>query len=127
MRSKSLRDSILFTLIGILALYIMFYMAVRVEGNLPAYSVLNKSVQGYSVYMASLQGLEIETRQTRGAVEAQPVHSVQIVAYGWWFDGLEPSMTAWVREGGILVISAPEPPVSVAGGQLVSEKNGIRV
>ncbi len=127
MKSKGLRDSVLFGLIGTLALCIMFFAAVRVEGNLPAYSVLNKSAQGYSIYRATLDELKITTAQTRGAIEAQSAPTVQVVAHPAWSGILEPEMAAWVREGGILVIPVPELPASIPGGELLSEKNGVKI
>lgn len=101
-------------------------MAVRVEGNLPAYSVLNKSAQGFSVYMETLQALGVETRQSTAAVEEEPVGAVQILAYRWRMDAADPQWIRWVRDGGVLVLALPEPLMTVNDGDLLSESNGVR-
>ncbi len=127
MKSRSIRDLILFCMIGVLVLGAMLFMADRQEGSLPAYSVLNKSNQGFSVYLEALQALGVEARQINGPVVEQPTQAIQVVAYAWWFDTTEPAVLKWVQSGGILVLTAPEPPVLIRNGKLISEKNGIKI
>lgn len=127
MKSKGIRDMILFSLIGILVLGTLIFLATRQEGNLPAYSVLNQSPQGYSVYLETLKKLGIDARQGVKNLDQQSVGSVQIVAYPWWFDTTDPAMIQWVEGGGILVLAAPEPLVSIEGSQMVQEENGVKL
>lgn len=126
MKSKAFRDMMLFSIIGCLALGAMYFLTVRMAGNLPAYSVLNKSPQGFSVYFETLQELGLDAGQVIGSAEETPAGAAQILAYPWRFEPVEPQMMAWVREGGILVLAPPEPPMSLDEGRLISDKLGVR-
>ena len=127
MKAKSHKAFILFCVIGSLLMGIMVYMAVRVEGNLPAYSVLNKSPQGFSVYLETLQALGMDARQVVGPPDQQPENTLQIIAYPWFFDTSEPELLKWVRQGGILILASPEPPAPFAGSKAISNEDGIRI
>lgn len=125
MKSKSIRDMVCFCIVGILLLGTMVFMAVRTDGNLPAYSVLNKGPQGFSVYMETLKRLDVDVQRINGAVEKQPANTIQIVAYTWWFEGVSPEMMAWVKKGGTLIIAAPDTLDAFEEGTHISSENGI--
>ncbi len=125
MKSRSIGEMIGFCIVAALLLGAMIFMAVRADGNMPAYSVLNKGSQGFSVYMDTLKELDMDVRRIAAPIEEQPPGNIQVVTFTWWLDSISPEMKAWVESGGTLVIATVNPQENVEDGARVSSENGI--
>lgn len=127
MKSRSIREIVVFCFIAALLLGAMIFLAVRTDGNLPAYSVLNKSPQGFSVYMETLKALDMDVQRIAGAVEDQPPGNIQVVASIGWLTSVSPEMKDWVKRGGTLVFTTLDTPTDIEEGTCVSSENGIEI
>ncbi len=125
MKSKSIREMIGFCMIAALLLGVMLFMAVRADGSLPAYSVLNMGPDGFSVYRDTLKELGRDVKRIVAPVEEQPPANIQVVTSTWWDTGITPEMEAWVKKGGTLVVATANPQESIEGGVHVASENSI--
>jgi hypothetical protein len=108
MKARRSRDLIMFLILIPIFLWATFYISSRMENKLPAYSIINKSSMGYSVFYESLRELKLPVERSLQPVESQDTNSIQIVVPGGSFDLNSEETKAWLNKGGILVHLAPE-------------------
>lgn len=125
MKSRSIGQMVLFCIIATLLLGGMIFIAARSDGNMPAYSVLNKGPQGFSVYMETLKELDVDVQRIAAPVDGQPPENIQVVTSTWWIDSISPEIKAWVKSGGILVVATINPQEAIEEGARISSEDGI--
>ena len=103
MKKKSDRDLIILIILIPVLLWGAFFISSRLEGNLPAYSVANKSSMGLSVFFEALEELDLPVSRIQEPVYVQDTGSVQLVAQHPDFDINDEDVMDWVADGGILV------------------------
>jgi hypothetical protein len=108
MKARRSRDLIIFLILIPIFLWAAFYISGRIENKLPAYSVINKSSMGYSVFYESLRELKLPVERSLKPVASQDTNSIQIVVPGGSFDINSEETKAWLNKGGILVHLATE-------------------
>ena len=108
MKARRSRDLIIFLILIPVFLWIAFYISSRMENKLPAYSVINKSSMGYSVFYESLREFKLPVERSLNPVVSQDTNSVQIVVPGGTFDINSEETKSWINKGGILVHLAAE-------------------
>jgi hypothetical protein len=123
MKKSINRDLILFIILIPLFLWSAFYISIRVEGRLPAYSVINKSRQGCSVFYEALKKLKYSVDRSLIPIEGHDVNTVQIAAEGKILNIEDKEISAWVEKGGTLIYLTNSPLDSVID-QLAPEIKG---
>jgi hypothetical protein len=108
MKAKRSRDLIIFFMLIPVFLWAAFFVSSRMENRLPAYSVINKSSLGYSVFYEALRELNLPIERNLKAVTEQDLESIQIVAAGGNLDLNGETLKTWLNRGGTLVHLAPE-------------------
>ncbi len=108
MRARRSRDLIIFLILIPIFLWAAFYISSRMENKLPAYSVINKSSMGYSVFYESLGELKFPVERSLQSLVSQDTNSIQVIVPGGSFDINSEETKAWVNNGGVLVHLAPE-------------------
>jgi hypothetical protein len=86
MKARRSRDLIILLILIPIFLWAAFYISSKMENRIPAYSVINKSSMGYSVFYESLRELGLPVERTLKPVASQDTNSVQIVVPGGSFD-----------------------------------------
>lgn len=108
MKKKVSRDLIIFIILIPVFLWSAFQISSRLGGNLPKYSVLNKSKTGLSVFYDTLGSLKYPIGRSLKALTLENEAAVQIAAQGGDFDVNDEEVKAWVEGGGILIYLANE-------------------
>ncbi len=108
MKSKNREFIVLVILIPII-LYGAFFISTKMNSQFPAYSVLNKSHLGTSVFYEALINLGYPVERTENPVQSFSTDSIQIVADANFgrFDIYNDDLNEWVKKGGILVYLTP--------------------
>ncbi|MBL4936553.1 DUF4350 domain-containing protein [Clostridium sp. YIM B02515] len=103
MKVKKYRELIIFIILIPVFLLAAFFVSSRMENQLPAYSVINKSSLGSSVFYEAMKKLNMPVERVLKPVEEQDYSTIQIVVPGGKFDINSPSIKSWVNKGGVLV------------------------
>ncbi len=103
MKLRKSRDLIIFLILIPVFLWASFYISSRMEDKLPAYSVINKSSMGSSVFYESLIELKLPVERTLKPLVSQDTNSIQIVVPGGSFDINSKEIKDWLNKGGIMI------------------------
>lgn len=103
MKKKANRDLIILIILIPVFLIGAFYISSRAENVLPAYSVANKSGNGYSIFFEALEELGYPVSRTLAPADEAGTDAVQIVVENPGFDVNDEQLKAWVGDGGNLV------------------------
>lgn len=103
MKKKLSKELIAFFILIPIFLWIAFYTSGIRGSNIPAYSVINKSNHGYSVFFDSLQELGYNVERSLKPIKDHHHDGVQIIADVAGFSILEDDIKNWIKEGGLLV------------------------
>ena len=116
MQKKLSKELIAFLILIPIFLWIAFYTAGIRGSNIPAYSVINKSNQGYSVFYDSLQELGYRVDRSMRPIIDHSYEGVQIIVDTAGFSISDDDIKDWVKLGGILVFmwEDHEPVISYA-------------
>lgn len=103
MKKKTNRDLIILILLIPLLLLGAFFISRRAEGLLPAYSVMNKSFTGCSIFFEALKELDFPVSRSLEPLGGIETDTIQIIAENKDFDVNREEIITWVESGGILV------------------------
>lgn len=117
------RELLIFIILIPIFLWVAFYISSRVENNLPAYSVLNKSGSGFSVFYEALSELKYPVSKEMQAVEKSGKDNVQVIAQGGSFLVDSDEIKEWVGNGGVLIYLAYENIIPLGYGT-IDRNNG---
>ncbi|MBZ9687227.1 DUF4350 domain-containing protein [Clostridium estertheticum] len=126
MKKKTNKDLILFVLVVPVFLFLAFYISNRMEKSNPAYSVVNKSKMGYSVFYEALKQLNYPVEKALVPVNEYPNNSVQIMPPGGNFNINNQEVKQWLENGGTLVYLTTESDQNIGYGAPVETKNNIK-
>jgi hypothetical protein len=127
MKKKTNKDLILFVLVVPIFLFLTFYISNRMEKSQPAYSVVNKSKMGYSVFYEALKQLNYPVEKVLKPVNEYPNDSMQIIPPGGEFTINNQEVKQWVENGGTLVYLTPEIDQNIGYGAPVETKKNIKL
>ncbi len=127
MKKRTNKDLLLFVLVVPIFLFLAFYISSRMEERQPAYSVVNKSKMGYSVFYEALKQLNYPVEKVLKPVNEYPNNSVQIIPPGGGFNINNLKVKQWVENGGTLIYLTPESNQNIEYGLPVEIKNNIKL
>ncbi|MCM0647932.1 DUF4350 domain-containing protein [Clostridium swellfunianum] len=108
MKARKSRDLIIFLILIPIFLWAAFFVSSRMENKLPAYSVINKSSMGSSVFYETLRQLKLPAERSLKPVIEHDINTIQIAASGGSFNLNSEELKTWLNQGGTLIHLAPE-------------------
>ncbi len=111
MKKKLSKELTIFLILIPIFLWTALYISDIRGGSLPAYSVANRSVNGYSVFYDTLKDMNYRVDRSLKPLAEHEYNQVQIVAESPVLNLLsEESIKNWISNGGIIVYLSQEPP-----------------
>ena len=103
MKKKADRDLIILIILIPIFLLGAFFISSRAGNMLPAYSVMNKSYTGYSMFLEALKELDYPVSRALTPINEADTDTIQMVVENKNFDVNREENIAWVEDGGTLI------------------------
>ncbi len=122
MKKKRSRELATFLILIAMFLWTALYITdIRGDGQ-PAYSVMNRSANGYSVFYDALKEMSYSVDRSLKPLGDHEYSQVQIVAEAPAFNiSSDEGVKNWISSGGMIVYLSQEPPVIDYASRLPSE------
>ncbi|MDP4178563.1 MAG: DUF4350 domain-containing protein [Bacillota bacterium] len=107
-KSKLNIEIILLIIVSIIFLIIAVNISSRMNGQLPSYSIENKSNYGGSIFYEAMKKLGYPVEKSLKPIYSEDTSAVQIVIQDGRLDINDEKIKSWIGKGGKLVILMPD-------------------
>lgn len=103
MKKRVSKDLIFFIILIPLFLWASFQISSSIGNQLPSYSVINKSKDGFSVFYETLKELKYPVNRSLKALPSENEKTIQITVSGSGFNVNDIKVRNWIGAGGTLI------------------------